>query len=389
MRRIIFYGNGGAGNHGCEAITRSLSHILRQSTSTCLLSNSFNQDVQYGLDALTDMVDLRNYNIRNLAFWKQYLKLKLRHDIYALDIHPYNQAIKSLKRQNKYVALSIGGDNYCYGGTDYYIRLDHLLHKHRIPTAMVGCSIEPEVIANPKVNEDLKSHSLVIARESITYNSLLDNRITNVALCPDPAFALPMQDVELPPEFELGNTIGINLSPVVESYGNGENIIRKNGEELINYIITNTKYQIALIPHVVWDHNSDLHFMNALYNRYKESNRVIRIEDMNAMKLKSVISKCNMLITARTHASIAAYSTLVPTLVIGYSVKAKGLSKDIFGTSDNYVLPTQEIKTATRLIDSFLWLKENESSIKNHLAVFMPDYINSTEKINTLITGLL
>ncbi len=51
----------------------------------------------------------------------------------------------------------------------------------------------------------------------------------------------------------------------------------------------------------------------------------------------------------RTHATIAAYSTGVPTLVVGYSVKARGIARDLFGTEDGYVLPVQQLKESDEL----------------------------------------
>ena len=50
-----------------------------------------------------------------------------------------------------------------------------------------------------------------------------------------------------------------------------------------------------------------------------------------------------MFIGARTHATIAAYSSCVPTLVVGYSIKARGIAKDLFGTDEGYVLPVQAL----------------------------------------------
>ena len=98
------------------------------------------------------------------------------------------------------------------------------------------------------------------------------------------------------------------------------------------------------------------------------------LDDYNCMELKGFISKCRLFIGARTHATIAAYSTCVPTLVIGYSVKAKGIAKDIFGTYKNYVLPVQSLKNKDDLINGFDWLKNNEDSIRQHLKNFMPSY---------------
>ena len=99
------------------------------------------------------------------------------------------------------------------------------------------------------------------------------------------------------------------------------------------------------------------------------------IGDANAEQLKGVISKCRFMVAARTHASIAAYSTCVPTLVVGYSVKAKGIAKDIFGSYEDYVLPVQNLESPNDLTYKFKWLMDHENEIRNHLSAFMPGYI--------------
>ena len=63
-------------------------------------------------------------------------------------------------------------------------------------------------------------------------------------------------------------------------------------------------------------------------SRYKSTGRVMLVQDCNCEELKGYISRCRFFIGARTHATIAAYSSQVPTLVVGYSVKAKGIAKD-------------------------------------------------------------
>ena len=147
--------------------------------------------------------------------------------------------------------------------------------------------------------------------------------------------------------------------------------------------------QIALITHVVWNNNDDRKPLNELYEYFKGTKRVIMINDGNCMELKGYISRCRMFIGARTHATIAAYSTCVPTLVIGYSVKAKGIAKDIFGTYENYVLPVQSLKNENDLINAFEWLSENEENIRKYLEKFMPDYkmkaLESKKEIEALL----
>lgn len=101
-----------------------------------------------------------------------------------------------------------------------------------------------------------------------------------------------------------------------------------------------------------------------LYDKISRKDRICIVDDHNCMQQKYIISQCSYFIGARTHATIAAYSTCVPTLVVGYSVKAKGIAKDLFGTYENYVIPVQELKEQSDLLNSFLWLRKTVKELK-------------------------
>ena len=75
-----------------------------------------------------------------------------------------------------------------------------------------------------------------------------------------------------------------------------------------------------------------------------------------------------------TYWKIDASSTCVPTLVVGYSVKAKGIAKDIFGTYENYVLPVQSLSQEEDLTNAFDWIYQREDQIRTHLQTMMPEY---------------
>lgn len=388
MRHVIYYANGGSGNHGCEAISRSLIKIIGPSYRHSVFSQSVAEDHRYGLDELAEIIDINDCKKDNWRYLKSYCQLKFMGRRYALDIYPYKEALDKIEVGENLVALSIGGDNYCYGGTDYYRELNATYHSCGIRTVMVGCSIEPDVISSDSVKKDLARHELIIARESLTFNALKANGLNNVCLLPDPAFQLNTRLSELPDGFETGNTVGINLSPLVEEFGTGNNIVLRNIVKLIEHIIKTTKYQIALIPHVVWAHTNDLSILDVICEKFKSSNRVILLPDAPAEVLKGYISRCRFMIAARTHASIAAYSTCVPTIVIGYSVKADGIAKDIFGTADNYVIRTQHIDDDNELTEAFQWLKEHENPIRSHLAAIMPDYCNKAGQIAVMLESM-
>ena len=112
------------------------------------------------------------------------------------------------------------------------------------------------------------------------------------------------------------------------------------------------------------------------------------MQDQNGTQLKEIISNCEVFVGARTHATIAAYSTCVPTLVVGYSVKARGIAKDLFGTNENYVLPVQGLKEDADLWNAFRWVYQRRDDIRMHLQEMMPDYIgraaSATKSLKTL-----
>lgn len=386
MTQVNLYYHGGSKNHGCEAIVRSTNKILN--TPLCLYSTSPDEDVFYGLDKIMNVKDDKIVDIH---------KPSLKYYISALNIKLFNSTVKNTQYRRPVllenvskddVYLSIGGDNYCYAGIEQLSDINYIINKNGGKSVLWGCSINPEIITD-KVVEDLKRYSMIITRESITYTALKDKGINNVYLYPDPAFQLDKQDKELIDGFKENKTIGINLSPLISNYEENKGQAILNYELLIKHIIDTTDYQIALIPHVVKPDSDDNKPLKQLYDKFKDTNRVILINDCNCMELKGYISRCKMFIGARTHATIAAYSTGVPTLVVGYSVKAKGIAKDIFGTYENYVIPVQSLKNGDDLIKAYNWLSENEESIRAHLKEFMPQYCEKAllagEKVRELI----
>lgn len=367
MNNYILYANGASGNHGCEAITRALIKIL-DAKGCKILSQNIVEDEKYGISTLADLMDVKVRKDYNLNFFKCYFNYKFRGQKFAVDLYPYLQALGELRLGiNRPMAISIGGDNYCYGGANYYGQLDSIFHKKKIHTALVGCSIEPDIINQAGIADDLKKHSAIVARESITCNALMDAGLTNVHLVPDPAFMLDVINKPLPREFQPGNTLGLNLSPLVEELSSGGNIVYRNAINVIEHILRNTSMSICLIPHVVWNHSNDFKILTPLYEKYRDTGRVSLIPDSSAEVLKGYISQCRYMIAARTHASIAAYSTGVPTFVLGYSVKSIGIAKDIFGDETGYVKSTKNFRNDSELIDAFEFLKSKESTIQTQL----------------------
>lgn len=61
---------------------------------------------------------------------------------------------------------------------------------------------------------------------------------------------------------------------------------------MIQWILKNTKMNIALIPHVVWNQNDDRSVLQYIARQFKKNRkRLCVIEDCNCMELKAYISQ--------------------------------------------------------------------------------------------------
>lgn len=367
---IKLYYHGGSGNHGCEAIVRGTKKILN--TDLVLYSMRADEDEKYGLNKIINLQKDSISRIRKNSFWDYMCRIHRKitgNTVLRTKLERYD-FLKEVRPGDIY--LSIGGDNYCYPGYEELSNLNILIKKKGGKTVLWGCSVEPDII-NQQTQEDFKRYDLIIARESISYEALKQVN-NNTKLFPDPAFALEVQETKLPLNFKEGATIGINLSPLIMKNERVSGITLRNYEELIEYILKKTDYHIALISHVVWAHDDDREAIVELLKQYGGDSRVSYIMEGNAPQLKWVISNCKMFIGARTHSTIAAYSTCVPTLVIGYSVKARGIAKDLFGTDKNYVVPVQSLINEDDMVKSFIWLESNFEAIKQKLEDIIPQY---------------
>lgn len=381
MNKFILFPHGGSGNHGCEAIVRTTVTML-EGKQVILFSYEIEEDRKYiGVDLPQTLPPLTALKRASMAYMSALAKVKLFHQADAYDAAAFSPVISQCDKNT--VLLSIGGDNYCYGDNEHIYLVNHYARKRGAKTVLWGCSVESEDITS-KMQADLCEYDLIVARESITYVAL--KKINpNVVLYPDPAFTLPVGEGTLPDGIGKTPYIGINISPMIQGSEKVPGVTSRNCQCLIENILGKTNCNVLLIPHVVWSHNDDRKPLTELYNKYKETGRVYMVQDQNCTQLKDIISHCEIFVGARTHATIAAYSTYVPTLVVGYSVKARGIAKDLFGTNENYVLPAQDLKEDTDLWNAFQWVYQRKDDIRNHLQEIMPDYIKRAKLAGELL----
>ena len=384
--RFVLYNHVGSGNHGCEALVRSISHMLGEK-DTLLLSDAPEEEAKYGIaDSIEVRPSMSKMRPTVQDFFFSYLQLKIRHDYFYMDVLPYKPALKGLRSED--VLVSIGGDIFCYENYRKY----NLLHQYALKqvkhSILIGCSIEPDSLTDHALLKDLETFEFISARELITYNALKNAGLKNVSYCPDTAFSLPAAETALPEHFIPQNTVGINISPLFLNKSADAELILENLRLVVRDVLSSSSASVAFVPHVVWENNDDRIPLQKLYQEFQSTGRVCLIEDQDARKLKWIISQCSYFIGARTHATIAAYSTGVPTLALGYSVKSRGIAQDLFGAEEHYILPYQDITSSDMLLKNFHWLirhtEETKKTLMEKTEIYQREIVNMGSKLKEL-----
>lgn len=375
--KILLYPHGGSGNHGCEAIVRSTVKLT--GAEAVLASSAPEQDRRYGLDACCRIIKAQQAARKgSLPFLTAVLKSRLG-DGDALDRLAFRPVLEAAKTCD--VALSIGGDNYCYGEQGFLYLLNRVLRKKGKDTILWGCSIEPDSLKGALL-DDLRGYKRIIARESLSADALKAKGLKQTELFPDPAFSLERVNTSLPEGFLEGNTVGLNVSPMALGCAKDKEALMTNVTGLVESILKKTDMAVALILHVVWAKSDDRRPLQLLYEKFSNSGRVILVEDRPAEELKDIIARCRFMVAARTHACIAAYSSCVPALALGYSSKAVGIAGDVMPENEAYVLPVQSLSGPDELVDLFFRMLSRESALREHLNAFMPDYIGRLQRLS-------
>lgn len=368
--KVMMFGHNGSLNRGCEAIVRSTSKIIKDSIENSYIELASGRPET---DKIIDNVD-KFFNAAPLELnpsfidkLRMFAELKIKGTEEYAQTQIYKNIVDNI--DNVDVCLSIGGDNYCYGEQQWLYSIDRNIKKKGKKLVLWGCSIGEEDMSDRKL-EDLKTFDLILARETLTYNVLTSKGLTNVKLVADPAFTMDKEELPLPRGWKEGDTVGLNFSPLVLERNSKAMEATTN---LIKYILKETKSVIALTPHVIDKGNDDSELLNRLYEQFKSTNRVILLpNDLTAIQYKGYIARMRFFIGARTHATIAAYSNCIPTMVLGYSIKSRGIAKDLFG-EEKLVLGINDISNTEKLIKGFEELLRDEEEIKKNLKNRIPE----------------
>lgn len=403
-RRFLFVGNAPYRNRGCEAIVRGTMEIL---------SSTFGPDlrVQSGVMASPETVAaqgaaetdrrVESFSVSQTGprgsrkWWLSQANSRLgtgfQHHVHDLDGH----------LEGVSAALEIGGDNYSldYAGPLPYVAVDRYLQQREIPVVLWGASVGPfdrdEKLA-PRMFEHLRRLDGIFVREPRTLRYLQGHGVEqNVRMVADPAFAMtPAAPEESTRALVREGAVGINLSPLLARFGGASDLEawRKRAGDLVIAVAERVRRPILLVPHVGAPNpaDDDFAFLRGVRELVLDRVKVpvdIVPDGLGAAQSKWLIGRCSAFAGARTHATIAALSSCVPTLSLSYSVKALGINEDLFGHVE-FCLPANALDPDS-FVDGIARILREETSIRDHLRQEVPKARERAMRAGPLLRDLL
>lgn len=390
-KRIVLYGHTGSNNHGCEAIVRSTAALMNQAgiMVSGIATYHPEEDRKVGIDALGSLIEYRGYNGKQSVtrLVNGIFKKVFRYE------YPYESFIQKdvLAAVKQYGAtIVIGGDTYCYGRNACIPSYNLLKYAQHVNAKVFlwSCSIGAEDLDKEKISY-LKQYNMIFPREGLTYGNLLKVGIPSDKMClmSDSAFVLEAREITLPDGFT--NVLAFNPSYTLGIGENREQIFNSR-VTLLNYILNHSDMKVALIPHVYAEGQGDAQCAREIAEELEHQDRVfIFDQEYTCEELKYIISRCRFLVAERTHASIAGYSQLIPTFVIGYSAKSIGIARDLFGTDEGFVMSYKDVHNDEDLILPIMDFISREDDIHQRLERVIPAYKEKTVAAAKRLAALL
>ncbi len=271
-----------------------------------------------------------------------------------------------------------------------------------VPVVLWASSVGP-FSAMPAIERRMAAHlaryASLTTRESHSQAYLRSLGLEGSELTADPAFLMEPEPVPLDalmPQPGPNGILGFNVSPVVARTRARSGALEALEDDVVAFwraAIHDHGLAVALVPHVDppggEGEQSDTAYMRRLVQRATDLGARLKLlpHDLNAAQLKSALAACRYFVGARTHATIGAMSSGVPTLSIAYSVKAKGINEDLFGHLD-YLIETPAVSLRT-LREGLQRLAGGEAEIRATLRERIPQWRKRAGRTADLVARAL
>lgn len=250
---------------------------------------------------------------------------------------------RHLIKQADYI-LDIGqGDSFSdiYGESRFQ-RID-LIHKiarkYNKPYCLLPQTIGPfesEKIER-QAQRSIHEAELCMARDKQSYDYVVKNipAQKNIKEYVDVAFFMPY---EIIPQDKQYTHVGLNVSSLIWHGGYTQDNqfglkcdYQKTIRSIIDYFLQQPNTKVHLVPHVVGSERhveNDYEISYDLWREYANNNLIIAPFALGPVEIKSYIAGLDFFVGARMHATIGAFSSLVPVVPMAYSRKFNGLFLD-------------------------------------------------------------
>lgn len=383
MKKVLLYGIGGAYNYGCEAIVRGTVELLKsQSPELEIFCASLRPE-----DDRKRLADCPVTVVPRRLFRRYSAQRVLRKLAQKVGVPFYPCIDDPSQADGMDAVISIGGDIYTLSPSG---RMDSLLfrfgeevQKRGIPYVIWGASIGPfssNAAAERRICKHLHSTTLIYAREEITIAYLRNLGIhSNVEFFPDPAFFVKDRNLANKTQNRSRLRFAINLSPLSAIYCGlplGQTIIEH--AKTIDNLINQFNAEVVLVPHVVDKINAgddDLRYLRQVAENIKNQERITLIDtDPGFLGIRRTLVDCDLVIAARMHCAINAITAYVPTVLLAYSQKSKGMAEFIYGNRTQIIdLKEFNARSVNPLIRRII---DNKDTINKSLTARLT-YINN------------
>lgn len=348
--KFLLAGNSTYTNHGSEAIVRGTVVILREFfdhpeiVSAETKRPPFQPDIPEKDPGIIHKPLIMPEPYSTRWFFNQARKAILTRPVVYK--HLSRPLLSEIKQAD--AVLSLGGDGY-RGKPFLPVAENELALEAKVPVILWGASVghfTGSLKYQMSVFNHLRRLNAIFVREKASQAFLADNGVNdNVHLVDDPAFLMKPEmpeDAELVENLPCG-AIGVSLSSLFFNQTRFSENHRQAAYTIIETIRQRFGRPIVLIPHCVDSTDCDYSLLNGVLmeNASRWSDVICLPKYCSAAEIKWVISKLYAFVGARTHATIAAFSTYVPTVSLVYSFKGEGLNQRLFNGLDYIVRKEQ------------------------------------------------
>jgi len=274
-------------------------------------------------------------------------------------LHPSERALARAD-----LVIGSGGDVFSsdYAIMERYLRQYDQPQAAGVPVYLLGQSIGPF-----KTDAEKRSFSAVArkgftsVRETISLDYLtrdLGIPPDRVELTADPAFLLAVPDTTKAAMMERyglepGRYTAAAISRGISGFKGISHEEHLKAWEAAARVILERTDKLVLVPHVQLPHEDedDLSLARQIRAALGDDPRVVIIDGKHsAVEFKAVLGQAIFAVAERTHGAIGAMSSGVPTLSIGYSIKAEGILRQLVKNDDLFrisLLPVTEFTAET------------------------------------------